>query len=130
MRRLTNGEWNTFLHEVNVANLDLPPWGGIVEWSGMDVLVFVGPTGEVFLTDVTGEQELIERTGRTYDPLAQYWWYQLPEATTDILWQRAEDVDAVVKTAVSVATTPSTWTIALVALALIFILPQLKGART
>ena len=62
-RRLSNIEWATFLTDIDVPALNLPPWGGIVEWGAQDILVFVGArryndvindyVTEIFLTDVT-----------------------------------------------------------------------------
>ena len=129
MRRLSNMEWATLLYEIDVTTLDLPPHGGVIEWGGMDVLVYVGPTGEVFLTDVTGEDELIQQIGRTYNPYEEYWWYHLPEATTQILWERAEDANAIVQTAITAASQPYTYAVFIVAIAALGFF-YLKGKTT
>jgi hypothetical protein len=86
-RRLSNVEWVTFLQEVNVPALGLPPWGGVVEWRGMDILVYIGPSGEVFTTDVTGDQ-ITQNVARVYDARAETWYYHLPEEVI----QQAADV--------------------------------------
>lgn len=39
-RPLSNPEYVAFTGDVDVAALNLPPWGGIVKWNGLNVLVF------------------------------------------------------------------------------------------
>jgi len=96
-RRLSNMEWAAFLQDVNVLTLGLPPWGGIIEWRGMNVLVYIGPSGEVFTTDVTDMPDIIANTARVYDTRQSVWYYHLPE---EILYtaiadaQRAAQVTA------------------------------------
>lgn len=87
-RRLSDPEWAAFQGDVNVSALGLPPWGGLVRWGAMDVLVFVGVTGEVFATDITGCPlvDTVRRYG-TYNPSAGSWWAQLPAE----LWSTTEN---------------------------------------
>lgn len=80
-RRLSNMEWATFLHEVDIAALKLPPWGGIVEWNSMLVLVYIGPSGEVFLTDLTGNQQFVANFQRNWDATSSVFWYHIPRET-------------------------------------------------
>jgi hypothetical protein len=90
-RRLSNMEWATFLSEVNVPALNLPPWGGVIEWRGMQVLVYIGPTGEVFTTDVSDMPEITANTSRVYDAHQEVWVYRVPQemlatAIADAKW--------------------------------------------
>jgi hypothetical protein len=82
-RRLSDVEWASFLSQVNVPQLGLPPWGGVVEWEGMAILVYIGPTGEVFTTDITDNSQLLSQYQsaqyKTYDPDSAVWWYYLPQ---------------------------------------------------
>jgi len=77
-RRLSNIEFGTFLHDVDVRRLNLPPWGGIVEWYNQKILVYLRPQ-EVFLTDVTDEPELLSNIVKQYDSSAGVWYYRIPE---------------------------------------------------
>ena len=82
-RRLSDMEWATFLAQVNVSALGFPPWGGVVEWEGMDVLVYVGPSGEVFTTDISDDPQFLAQYQssqyKTYDANSGVWWYNLPQ---------------------------------------------------
>lgn len=88
-RRLSNAEWATFLHEVDIKKMALPPWGGIVEWNGLQVLVYIGPTGEAFLTDVTGSQ-FAANFQRTWDANSQVFWYHLPRETMAVIAEQSK----------------------------------------
>lgn len=100
MRRLTNVEWSLFLDEVDVAGLRLPPWGGVVEWEGMQVLVYVPPgSQEVFLSDITGHEEIITNQPKTYDERSELWWTHLPEELMDVTAERAIEAGAMVAAA-------------------------------
>lgn len=114
MRRLSNIEWTTFQDDVDVDALHLPEWGGIVEWNDMDVLVFEGPTGELFLSDVTDMdqsadprlQQWKDNLPRTYDPTDQIWYYRLPETFMDVLSDRVTEVSTYTEeTAAAIAET-------------------------
>jgi hypothetical protein len=97
-RRLSNIEWATFLQEVNVPALGLPPWGGVIEWRGMDILVYIGPTGEVFTTDVSDMPAITSNTTRVYDARQEVWAYHLPE---QLLQTTIADAAAVAKVTTS-----------------------------
>src|SRR6266478_522678 len=99
-RRLSNLEWGTFLHEVDVRSIGFPPWGGVVEWGGMQVLVYIGPAGEVFLTDVSGSQ-FASNFVKTWDPNSQVWWYHLPRETMATIVQQSEAVLVATKTVIT-----------------------------
>jgi len=82
-RRLSDAEWSTFLSQVDVRTLGLPPWGGVVDWSGMMILVYIQPaSGEVFTTDLTNDTKALQVIGAqppTYDQDQSVWYYHLPE---------------------------------------------------
>lgn len=85
-RQLSDAEHAQFMSDVNVAALNLPPWGGVVAWNGLDVLVFVAlGDGRVWTTDITDDfQSWIaanENQQATYDPNSQVWYYQIPQQT-------------------------------------------------
>jgi hypothetical protein len=78
-RPLNNHEYFAFLDDVHVfvpyetgdpRAYDPPPWGGIVEWEGMFVLVYPLPNGEVALTDITDGIPMGDRIIRVQDYLA------------------------------------------------------------
>jgi len=58
-RRLSDIEYVTFLSTVNVDAAGLPPWGGVIEWQGLMVLVYTSGTGERFLTDLSVCPDLV-----------------------------------------------------------------------
>ncbi len=58
-RPLSNPEYVAFTNAVDIALLNLPPWGGIVKWNNLAVLVYEAPGG-LFLTDVTSIMDQIE----------------------------------------------------------------------
>jgi hypothetical protein len=109
-RRLSNIEWATFQDEVNLERMDLPQWGGIVQWRGLSVLVYrpsvncnwmaklIGtcPVGELFLTDVSDLGDLDSRFTKNYDVNTDQWWYYLPEVTMEVTAERAADAGALI----------------------------------
>src|SRR6266576_213509 len=82
-RRLSNIEWATFLQDVDVNALNLPSWGGVVDWGGLQILVFHGGSGEWFLTDISDSPQLFAGYPRTEDPWGKAALYALPEATME-----------------------------------------------
>lgn len=77
-RRLSNIEWVTFLNEVDVERLPLPAWGGVLEWRGMQVLVFHGANGEWFVTDISDRPDIFAGYPKTQDPWGKVAIYSLP----------------------------------------------------
>src|SRR5262245_48279641 len=115
-RTLTNYEWATFLHDVPVCPYDqsqeewaatcasgrliVPPWGAVVEWNGLDVLVFLGAERfietinqslrEVFLTDVTDMSSTWKsQVTPQYAAWADVFWYSLPQSIGQTLTSTA-----------------------------------------
>jgi hypothetical protein len=149
-RPLSNIEWYTFQQEVDVDALDLPQWGGIVEWRGMDVLVFEGPGG-LYLSDVTSFQQSPDERLRTWkaqvpvywDSDSEVWYYQFPEQFKSVLAERAtqvtnateETVAAIAKTAKQIIAGAGDiaegidWYIIAAIAAAVFILPQVLSSR-
>ena len=81
-RSLGDIEYVTFLREVPIH--DLPQWGKVVAWRGMDVLVFRGANDEIFLTDITGETQLAAEINRApYESDPEY---------LDLLWERVQAI--------------------------------------
>ena len=105
-RRLSNIEWATFLHDVDVNRLNLPSWGGAVDWGGLQILVFHGASGEWFLTDISDSPQLIAGYPATQDPWGKVWLYSLPEATMESIKEAPGVIaSAVVATATEVGKT-------------------------
>ena len=105
-RALSNPEWAQFMQDVNVSALNLPPWGGVVQWNGMDVLVFVSPAdGSVWTSDITDDfQSWIaanENQQAIYDPSQSVWYYQLPQQTMQALASAAKTAGQVLQTTLS-----------------------------
>ncbi len=114
-RTLTNAEWATFLQEIPVCPYDqsqeewtqycsnrliVPPWGAVVEWNGMDILVFLGAEHyvdtinqtlrEVFLTDVSDlSQTWKDQVQPQYAQWADVFWYSLPSSIGTMLHDSA-----------------------------------------
>jgi hypothetical protein len=101
MRRLSDIEWATFLHDVNVPALNLPPWGGVVDWGGEKILVYIGPTGEVFTTDISDRPDVLANIAASYDPTSQIWYYQLPEAVLQTIVGEAETTGQIIKSSLT-----------------------------
>jgi hypothetical protein len=83
--RLSDPAWLAFQNNIDVSKLNLPPWGGVVQWGSQFILVYICPQdgticrkGEVMLTDVSDRQELLTNVPRGYDSTAGVWVYQLP----------------------------------------------------
>jgi hypothetical protein len=100
-RRLSDIEWATFLHDVNVPALNLPPWGGVVDWGGEKILVYIGPTGEVFTTDISDRPDLLQNIAASYDPTSQIWYYQLPQAVMQTVVEEAQATGQFVKSTIT-----------------------------
>jgi len=104
-RRLSNIEWAMFQREVNVDKMDLPPWGGIIQWHGQSILAYrptsecnwmadllgTCPAGELFLSDVSDIGDLDGRFPKGYDPYAETWWYQLPSEAMEVTAKTVAD---------------------------------------
>jgi len=115
-RRLTNYEWASFLNEVPVCPYDqsqeewaatcsgkrliVPPWGAVVEWNGMDILVFLGAEQyiesinqtlrEVWLTDVSDMSDTWKsQVAPQYAVWADVFWYSLPSSIGQTLTSSA-----------------------------------------
>jgi len=82
-RRLSNIEWATFLQDVDVNALNLPSWGGVVDWGGLQILVFHAGSGEWFLTDISDSPQLFAGYPRTQDPWAKVYITSLPESAVE-----------------------------------------------
>ncbi len=104
-RALSDPEYVAFTNEVNLSELDLPPWGTIVRWGSIDVLVYVtGPPegepfngfgGDLYLSDVT---DIIDRftvsPSWTYSPSASAWLWNYPAAVADEIGKCLKDIPA------------------------------------
>lgn len=106
-RRLTDYEWSQFMIDTQPLSMGLPPWGGVVDWSGMKVLVYIGPSGEVFTTDVTDDTQINwSSIPRYYDAASGSWWYHFPEELLKTISSDAAAVgQATVKAATEIAST-------------------------
>lgn len=94
-RKLSDHEFVAFDNDVDVESLNLPPWGGVVQWEGMEVLVFVGPGG-LFLTDISDVRPLVEAVPSwEYNPYADLFIWHLPRETAAVIVQRMEQVTGV-----------------------------------
>jgi hypothetical protein len=82
-RRLSNIEWSTLQHEVELNALGLPPWGGVIHWRDMDVLVFQGASGEWFLTDVSDLAGRFADYPKSYVPEWGVFVYSLPQSVME-----------------------------------------------
>jgi len=93
-RSLSDPEFVAFDNDVDVEALDLPPWGGVVQWEGMEVLVFVGPGG-LFLTDISDIRPLVEAVPTwEYNPYADLFVWHLPEETAGVIAERMQQVSS------------------------------------
>ena len=83
IRTLSTPEWLAFQADMDPnLLLDLPPWGAIAFWNGMYILVFQGPSGELFLTDITAVKDQI--------PVAPEWQYN--NLQTWAIWRYTQAV--------------------------------------
>jgi len=87
-RRLSDQEWIGFQNNVDVNALNLPIWGGVVQWGQQLILVYVCPGsggicqhGEIMLTDISDRPDLIRTIPGTYDVSQDVWVYHLPAET-------------------------------------------------
>ncbi len=95
-RALSDHEFVAFDNAVDVDALNLPPWGGVVQWEGMEILVFEGPGG-LFLTDITDARPLVEAIPTwVYNPYADVFVWHLPAETAAVIMQRVEEVTGAV----------------------------------
>ena len=104
-RALSGPEWSQFMQDVNISALNLPPWGGVVQWNGLDVLVFISPAdGSVWTTDITDDfQSWIaanENQQAVFDPNQQVWYYQLPQQTVQQFLTVAKAIGALTQATV------------------------------
>jgi hypothetical protein len=97
--RLSDPAWLAFQNDININSLNLPPWGGVVQWANSYILVYICQTdgtlcrkGEVMLSDVTDRQELLANVPRSYDATAGVWIYQVPAAFMATLYDEAKPV--------------------------------------
>jgi len=97
-RRLSDMEWSTFLNQVDVNSLNLPPWGGVVQWQDMYILVFICPSsgtlcskGEAMLTDVSDISSRFTSYPRQYYSFWEVFVYNLPQQALAETYQIAKD---------------------------------------
>ena len=113
-RRLSNIEYATFLTDIDVFSLGLPPWGGIVQWGGIDVLVFIGTklwndvlqdyVTQIFLTDVTDQSaQWKAQATQEYSDAEHVFWWSLGESVLTSIYNVAQQAGAVVSTAIDSA---------------------------
>ncbi len=107
-RRLSDPEYVAFLNDIDVEALNLPPWGGVVQWEGLEVLVFCpgpavesswlwptsrGECTEYQLTDITDVRPLVESyPSWQYNPMQNTAVWHLPEETAATIEQRLQQV--------------------------------------
>ena len=103
-RALSSLEYVTFMDEVMPDSLEIPPWGSIVQWGGLYVLVFHLPSGEWALSDITQGIPY----GSTVIPVDTYlqnfnkqqigatdaFWFSLPENFMQVALEGAAKVEA------------------------------------
>lgn len=95
-RQLSDHEFVAFDNQINVDALDLPPWGGVVQWEGMEVLVFEAPGG-LYLTDISDIRASIEIAPPwEYNPLEEIFVWHLPKETAGVIVERAGQVTGAV----------------------------------
>lgn len=127
-RALTNEEANSFLADIDVDGLGLPPWGGVVEWRNMPVLVFYGQGAKRwFLTDISDYSGTLANYPKTYDPWIKVFVYSVPDNFMDIAKQRAAQViEAGTEAAKAVI---PTFTTALIVIGLVALLLIMREAH-
>jgi len=96
-RRLSDPEWVAFQNTINIEALKLPPWGAVVQWGSMFVLVYVCPgsgsmcqQGEVMLSDISDRADLVRNISGTYDAAQRVWIYYVPQETIARLYEVAQ----------------------------------------
>lgn len=127
-RMLTDYEWAFFLSEIDIDRLDLPAWGGVVDWRDNKILVFIDANGEPRLTDVSDLEEFIVTFQKEYNAFANIWVYHLPVETGrriaeilsdphgELLEPLARAIGETAKTLTRPLTEPLVWPLAFVAL--------------
>lgn len=97
-RRLSDVEWSTFLNQVDINSLNLPPWGAVVQWQGMYILVYICPSSgvlcqknEAMLTDVSDIASRFTSYPRTYDTFWEVFIYNVPQQAIVETYQVAKD---------------------------------------
>lgn len=91
-RQLSDPEFVKFTNDIDVDALNLPPWGGVVQWEGYEVLVFEGPGG-IFLTDISDIRPLVEAVPSwEYNPYEDLFIWHLPEETAGVIVERMQQV--------------------------------------
>jgi hypothetical protein len=97
--RLSNPAWLAFQTDIDVSRLNLPPWGGVVQWGSEFILVYICPQdgtlckrAEVMVTDVTDRAELLKNIPRNYDPATSTWIYHLPAELMSTLFNDSKTV--------------------------------------
>jgi hypothetical protein len=79
MRAFTSTEIDEFRSEYpNVTASSLPPWGGVMEYNGLRVLVFFTYTGALHITDITDQPQLLSNISKEWNPNTLSWWYHIP----------------------------------------------------
>jgi len=128
-RPLTNYEWAGFLAAVPICPYDqsdeansqafcanklvIPPWGAVVDWQGLEVLVFLGAmrdfpdvnvygVREVFLTEISDlDPSWKNNVTGSFVQWADAFWYSLPASVGSVL--QSEVGPAIESVAVSTA---------------------------
>jgi hypothetical protein len=112
-RRLSDHEYVAFLNDVNVDRLNLPPWGGVIQWEGMEVLVFCagrapveggwfsstdpGPCTDIRLTDITDIRPMVEAIPSwKYNPHDNTAVWHLPEETKNRIEELLQEAGAAI----------------------------------
>lgn len=97
--RVNDATWIAFQKDIDVSRLNLPPWGGVVQWADRFYLVYICQNdgtlcrkGEVMLSDVTDRADLIKNIPRAYDPNSGLWVYQFPAAFVATLAEQSKAV--------------------------------------
>jgi len=122
-RPLTNYEWASFLAAIPICPYDqsdeanaqafctnklvIPPWGAVVEWSGLEVLVFLGAmrdfpdvnvygVREVFLTEISDlDPSWKQQVAPQFVQWADAFWYSLPASVGTTLQAAAGTASSV-----------------------------------
>lgn len=105
-RPLSDPEWLAFTNELpDVSILNLPPWGGVVQWEGMDVLIYecqargtlCSEAGDVLLTDISDIRAQIEIAPEwEYNTAADLWVWHVPQETMQVIGQRLREVGEII----------------------------------
>lgn len=100
-RKLSDPEWLQFILDTKPTSMNLPPWGGVVQWGAQKILTFINEAGAVFATDITGDT-LINWAAipTTYDPNTGTAWYYLPQEIAATVAADAIAAGAIVRSTV------------------------------